>query len=54
MLWLITQTPPLDPPAEARPPVVSEWVDPRYESLAKAWILAQPPPGVAGFVDPHP
>ncbi|MFJ8221391.1 hypothetical protein [Streptomyces griseus] len=55
MLWLITQTPPLNLPPGPQSPVVNEWTDPRYERLTRAWTAAQPPPGVAGFVvDPHP
>lgn len=54
MLWLIVQPPPPDSPPGSRAPVVSEWIDPRYESLAEVWALTQPPPGTAGFIEPRP
>ncbi|WP_168712357.1 hypothetical protein [Streptomyces sp. A1277] len=34
--------------------VTREWTDPRYAELATAWREADPPPGVAGFLDTLP
>lgn len=55
-LWLIPYAPPPTSPPHGRPsgPTVAEWTDPRYADLVTVWRLADPPPGMVGFVDPHP